>query len=120
MTGSLHLLTPRELTVLSYVAHGLPYVEISRALLIGERTVRQTMYNVCIKLDVHSRIQASLCAWRSGLVDPAEAWGRVLERQGLVEIEPGVLSPVATVIAHLLTQQPSALKELVEAGYWSN
>lgn len=61
-------LTEREREVLGLVAQGRANKEISRALGIGERTVRSHITSILGKLGLASRTQAALYAVREGLV----------------------------------------------------
>lgn len=61
-------LTERETEVLQLLARGQSNKEISRALHIGEQTVKTHVSHILDKLDVPSRTQAALYALRSGLV----------------------------------------------------
>lgn len=61
-------LTPRQMQILSLVAHGLSNQEIARELSIGEQTVRTHINHILRKLKMVSRTQAALYALKSGLV----------------------------------------------------
>ena len=60
-------LTPREIEVLRFLAHGLANKEIARELGIGEKTVKTHVSNILSKLGVMSRTQAALHAVHIGL-----------------------------------------------------
>jgi DNA-binding NarL/FixJ family response regulator len=63
-------LTPREREVLLGVARGLSNAEIGEELGIGVGTVKAHVYAVLSKLDVASRVQATILAYDLGLVRP--------------------------------------------------
>jgi DNA-binding NarL/FixJ family response regulator len=65
-------LTERETSVLRLVAEGLANKEIARRLVISEKTVKAHLNNVFVKLDVHSRTQATLQAIRFGIARTAD------------------------------------------------
>lgn len=64
----LHSLSPRELEVLRWVAHGERNSEIARLLGLSERTVKSHVSAILYKLDLLDRTQAAVFAWRAGLV----------------------------------------------------
>ncbi len=61
-------LTERERAVLEYMARGLSYEEVGRALAISLNTVRTYVRVIYEKLDVSSRTEAVLVAIRLGLL----------------------------------------------------
>ena len=61
-------LTSREREVLILVASGLPNRNIARDLGISEKTVKNHLAAVFVKLGVSDRTQAALYALRCGLV----------------------------------------------------
>ena len=61
-------LSPRELTVLSWMRLGKTNWEISRIIGVTERTVRFHVESIFIKLDVTSRTQAVAMAMETGLL----------------------------------------------------
>lgn len=61
-------LTEREKEVLSLLARGLSNREISRELIISERTAQTHVSNILGKLGLTSRMQAALHAVQTGLV----------------------------------------------------
>lgn len=67
-TGTLGVLTGRELQILRLAARGLSNSEIASHLNVGVRTVRGHMEEVFGKLDVASRTEAVAVALRSGLI----------------------------------------------------
>ncbi len=73
--GTAPPLTERELEVLRLLAQGLSNADISRALGVGDNTVKTHVRNVLGKLGVHSRTQAVLQAQRLGLVPRAGGEG---------------------------------------------
>jgi DNA-binding CsgD family transcriptional regulator len=67
-------LTPRELSVLTLVAHGLTAAAVARRLDVAERTVHKHLERVYTKLGVGDRVSAVLAAQRRGElreVDPS-------------------------------------------------
>lgn len=65
--GTAHL-SPRELSVLTWVKNGKTNWEISRILGVSERTVRFHVSSIFSKLDVTSRTQAVVLAVENGLL----------------------------------------------------
>jgi NarL family two-component system response regulator LiaR len=66
-------LTEREVEVLRLVARGMSNVEIARALVVSEATVRTHVSSILSKLQLASRTQAALYALREGLASLDEA-----------------------------------------------
>jgi len=67
--GSSEGLTCREREVLTLVARGLPNRNIARHLGIAEKTVKNHLATIFVKLGVSDRTQAALCAVRSGMTE---------------------------------------------------
>ncbi len=63
----LHALTERELEVLGLVARGHTSAAVARTLHLSERTVEKHRQNIMQKLGVHSVVQLTRIAIRSGL-----------------------------------------------------
>ncbi|MBI2908377.1 MAG: response regulator transcription factor [Chloroflexi bacterium] len=63
-------LTAREREVLSLVARGMSNVEVSKALMVSENTVKTHVKNVLGKLQTSSRREAAALASKLGLVKP--------------------------------------------------
>lgn len=61
-------LTEREMEVLIALSEGLSNKEIADQLTVTEKTVKTHVSSVLAKLDVKSRTQAALYAWKTGLV----------------------------------------------------
>jgi PAS domain S-box-containing protein len=61
-------LTDREREVLSLLAQGLSTNDIARSLSISPSTARNHIRNILQKLQVHSRLEAVVQAYRQGLV----------------------------------------------------
>ena len=66
-------LSPRELEVLALLAEGHTNRQIAEALTISERTVINHVTHILTKLDLASRTQAALYAFRHGLVEAEPA-----------------------------------------------
>jgi HD-GYP domain-containing protein (c-di-GMP phosphodiesterase class II) len=62
-------LTARELEVLQLVARGASGRDVARQLVIAEKTARNHIEHIYLKLGVSTRAEASLYAMRHGLVD---------------------------------------------------
>ena len=69
--GSWHELSERELEVLRLVAEGLNNNDIATRLVISEKTVKSHVSNILGKLHLADRTQATVYAWRQGLVGHA-------------------------------------------------
>ena len=61
-------LSPREHEVLRLIAQGLSNVEISRALVLSEATIKTHVSHVLSKLDARDRVQAVIMAYEAGIV----------------------------------------------------
>ena len=61
-------LTNRELEVLSLLAQGFSTDDIARSLSISPSTTRNHIRNILQKLEVHSRLEAVVQAYRLGLI----------------------------------------------------
>ncbi|MBV9093774.1 MAG: response regulator transcription factor [Streptosporangiaceae bacterium] len=64
-----HLLTERELEVLTMVARGLSNAEIATELTISPATAKTHVAHLLTKLDARDRIQLVIIAYQSGLCD---------------------------------------------------
>ena len=62
------LLSDRELEVLQLVANGLSNAEIAEQLVVTVKTVRTHVSNILSKLHLKDRTQATVYAWREGIV----------------------------------------------------
>ena len=67
-TGRPYGLTHREQEVLREIAQGLSNKEIAKALHISEKTVKNHLTNIFLKLEVSDRTQAALFAVKNKLV----------------------------------------------------
>jgi DNA-binding NarL/FixJ family response regulator len=65
---TLSRLTRREQQVLSLIAEGHPTREVALKLSYSERTVKNVMHDIVVKLNVRTRSQAVACAVREGLI----------------------------------------------------
>jgi PAS domain S-box-containing protein len=63
-------LTARQYETLALLADGLGTVEIAGRLGVAEETARNHIRGLLRQLDVHSRLEAVVCAYRLGLLDP--------------------------------------------------
>jgi two-component system, NarL family, response regulator LiaR len=64
----LNELTPRELEVLTHIAHGRSNQEIATALSVAERTIKTHVSNILSKLHLADRTQAAIYALQQNLV----------------------------------------------------
>jgi DNA-binding NarL/FixJ family response regulator len=65
--GPLDELTTREREVLELVAGGLSNNEVGLRLGLAEKTVKHYMTNILSKLQVSSRVEAAIVAYKAGL-----------------------------------------------------
>jgi DNA-binding NarL/FixJ family response regulator len=63
-------LSEREVEVLTLVGRGYSNAEIAEALIISHATVKTHVRNLLAKLGLRDRVQAVVCAYESGLVEP--------------------------------------------------
>ena len=75
------MLTPSELRVLIMVAQGYTDKQIASRFNLSERTVRNHVYYILLKLNLKNRTQAALYAWRNNIIHPEEAWETVASIQ---------------------------------------
>lgn len=61
-------LTERELEVLKCIADGMTNQQISKKLVISEKTVKTHVSSILRKLFLNDRTQAAVYAWRTGVV----------------------------------------------------
>jgi two-component system, NarL family, response regulator LiaR len=62
-------LSRREIEVLRLIPEGMPKAAIAETLFISEKTVKSHVGNILSKLHSADRTQATVYAWRSGLVE---------------------------------------------------
>jgi DNA-binding NarL/FixJ family response regulator len=62
-------LSEREMKVLKLLIKGRSNKEIGSSLFVGEDTVKAQLKSLFIKLGVHDRTEAAICAVRYGIVD---------------------------------------------------
>ena len=72
--GRLGTLTERQLAVMELLSQGLGNSEIARELSCSERTVKQHLTTIFIRLDIYSRLQAGLIAYHSKLGKTESCW----------------------------------------------
>jgi DNA-binding NarL/FixJ family response regulator len=65
-------LTAREREVLELVAQGLSNQEIGDRLSLAEKTIKHYMTNILGKLQVRSRVEAALLAYKQGMAGPPD------------------------------------------------
>lgn len=65
-----HRLTPREVELVGWLAHGLTNQQIARRMHLSEGSVKQYLARVSDKLGVVSRTQVLVRAIQLGIVDP--------------------------------------------------
>lgn len=63
-----HDLSPRELDVVRLVGQGLSNKEIGTRLLLSDKTVKNHVANIFVKLGVNARTQVAIYALRNGIV----------------------------------------------------
>ena len=68
-TAPVPRLTERELEVLKLVARGMANKDIARELFISENTVKNHVRNILEKLQLHSRMEAAMYAFREKILD---------------------------------------------------
>jgi DNA-binding NarL/FixJ family response regulator len=68
--AGLDTLTPRELEVLTRIAHGRSNAEIGAALFLSEPTIKTHVTRILAKLQLRDRVQAVVVAYESGLIQP--------------------------------------------------
>jgi NarL family two-component system response regulator LiaR len=65
--NELHVLTEREIEVLTYLGKGLTNQDIAETLFVSKATVHTHVSNILAKLNLTNRTQAALFAQREGL-----------------------------------------------------
>jgi PAS domain S-box-containing protein len=68
--GEIPELTARQHETLSLLADGLGTAEIAARLGVAEETARNHIRRLLRQLDAHSRLEAVVCAYRLGLLQP--------------------------------------------------
>ncbi|MER5884601.1 LuxR C-terminal-related transcriptional regulator [Streptomyces sp. NPDC001941] len=76
-------LTPKETEVVARLAAGMTNRSIARSLAVSERTVKNHLRSVFLKLGVNSRTEAALVAVEAGVVPaPSSPTSETVPRQG--------------------------------------
>ena len=73
--AALDALTARERQVLLMLASGHTNLQIGRTLYVEESTIKTHVSAILAKLGLHSRVQAVILAYESGLVTPGRTAG---------------------------------------------
>ena len=68
--AALGVLTPRELEVLTLLAHGRSNAQIANDLVISDATAKTHVAHVLMKLDLTDRVHAVIYAYETGLIQP--------------------------------------------------
>jgi DNA-binding NarL/FixJ family response regulator len=66
-------LTEREREVLGLIGRGRSNAEIGDVLFVSEATVKTHVTHVLRKLDLRDRVQAAICAYEAGLIEPGSS-----------------------------------------------
>jgi len=66
-------LTPRELEVLTLIAHGNTNAELAGQLHLSEATVKTHVARILGKLGLRDRVQAVILAYETGIVGPGQS-----------------------------------------------
>lgn len=61
-------LTPREIEIIGYIAHGENNKEIAKKLFISEKTVKNHVSNILRKMNLEDRTQVAVYAYQKGLI----------------------------------------------------
>jgi len=81
-------LTKQERRVLTLVAAGLPNRRIAELMGISDKTVKNYVHSVLVKLDVNTRTEAASKALSEHLVDPDECRRVRLRSAGAADLVP--------------------------------
>lgn len=69
--------TPMQLKILTRIAQGYSNAQIAELHSLAERTVRQHVCGILLRLRLRNRTEAALYAWRNGVISIDEAWATV-------------------------------------------
>lgn len=73
---ALHMLTPRELEILTLVGLGLSNDDIAARLVISPATAKTHVNRTMMKLDARDRAQLVITAYETGLITPGQRSGQ--------------------------------------------
>jgi DNA-binding CsgD family transcriptional regulator len=104
-------LTRREQGVLTLVAAGLSNREIAREMRISDKTAKNYVHALLLKLGVASRTKAAFTALSEGLVDPGECGRAGRAAPGGARPVPGRRRDSGRTAVRLLTRSAAALDE---------
>ncbi len=72
LSDPLYEITPREREVLYWLALGMTNKEISKKMILSEKTIKNHVSHILKKLELSDRTKAAALAWREGLPQISE------------------------------------------------